>query len=45
MFHNELITNEQFEHEINQIQLADIKSATKRLLDAPYSEFILTEKS
>lgn len=45
MFHNELVTNEQFEHEINQIKLADIKSATKRLMDAPYSEFILTEKS
>lgn len=45
MFHNELITNEQFEHEINQIKLEDIKLATKRLLEAPYSEFILTEKS
>nr|WP_263313467.1 pitrilysin family protein [Mammaliicoccus sp. Marseille-Q6498] len=44
MFHNELITNEKFENEIANIQLKDIKEATKLLLEAPHSEFILTEK-
>ncbi|HCN59586.1 MULTISPECIES: M16 family metallopeptidase [Mammaliicoccus] len=44
MFHNELISNDKFEKEINQIQLKDIKTATKILLEASYSEFILTEK-
>lgn len=44
MFHHELVTNNDFENEVNQIKLEDIKYATKKLLEAPYSEFILTEK-
>ncbi|GGI41848.1 M16 family metallopeptidase [Mammaliicoccus stepanovicii] len=44
MFHDELITNEKFESKVNNVQLEDIKKATQFLLQAPYSEFILTEK-
>lgn len=44
MFHNELVTNEKFEQNINMIEIEDIKEATKSLLASPYSEFILTEK-
>ena len=40
MFHNELITNEKFEENINMIEIEDIKEATKSLLASPYSEFI-----